>query len=181
MKRIGTFLAAVMLLSFSCTKEEVKLRYSRQEENIESFINSVLAANDSAYVVHNKGVSRLVVRRGAGDSLRGGEVVFYYSGYVLSGSSVNISTMFTTNDKAHADSIGWKVSDPSSFAPAHIDTEDKDVIGGLRYGLEGVRAGEESYILFSGKYGFGKKPLGTIPANSALAYYVRIEEISDRK
>ena len=34
-------------------------------------------------------------------------------------------------------------------------------------------------LLFSGKYGFGNKPFGTIPANSALLYKIWVESISN--
>ena len=52
-------------------------------------------------------------------------------------------------------------------------------VKGLKYGLEGVKAGQECYILFSGKYGFGKRELGTIPANSALVYRIWVESITN--
>lgn len=48
------------------------------------------------------------------------------------------------------------------------------MIEGLRNGLEGVRAGEECYIVFSGKYGYGNKVHGNIPVNSALLYHIRV-------
>ena len=50
---------------------------------------------------------------------------------------------------------------------------------GLAAGLEGVQPWDEGYILFTGKYGFGKSERGTIPARSALAYYYLIENISN--
>ena len=53
------------------------------------------------------------------------------------------------------------------------------MVTGLRNGLVGVKGGEECYILFSGKYGFGNKQSGTIPANSALVYHVWVESLSN--
>jgi HAD superfamily hydrolase (TIGR01509 family) len=44
-------------------------------------------------------------------------------------------------------------------------------------GLAGVQPQDEGYILFTGKYGYGKNEKGTIPALSALAYYILIDEI----
>ena len=67
--RVAAFLGIVA--ACSCTKEEIKTEYSRQEKNIESFINSTLTSIDTAYVVQNKGVSRVVVAPGIeGDSLK---------------------------------------------------------------------------------------------------------------
>ena len=171
---------AAAMLALSCTKEDVKTRYSRHEQNIESFVNSLLSSVDTAYVVHNKGVSRVVVGYGDGDSLStGGIVSFYYSGYVLSSSRVSASDMFSTNDKDVAASAGWALSDDSVFGIKTMTLGKDDLVPGLKRGLEGVKAGQECYILFSGKYGFGKHPLGTIPANAALAYHIKVESISN--
>ena len=52
------------------------------------------------------------------------------------------------------------------------------MVKGLRNGLVGVRAGEECEIIFSGKYGFGRKAFGIIPANSALLYKIWVHSIS---
>ena len=63
--------------------------------------------------------------------------------------------------------------------PVMLNLGEDELVEGLRNGLRGVRGGEECYILFSGKYGFGKKAFGTIPANSALAYHVWVESVSN--
>ncbi len=172
------FLAIAVL---ACSKEEIKTTYSRQETNIESFVNSMKKTVDTAYVVYNKGVSRLVTVYGQeGDSLKSnGTVSFYYAGYVLTGSSVSNSNMFATNSKEIAAAAQWTLTDESVFEPKTVKLNDKNLVEGLKRGLVGVKPGEECYILFSGKYGFGKRPLGTIPANAALAYHVWVESISD--
>lgn len=177
-KLLVALIALVMV--FACSKEEVKLRYSRQEQNIESFVNSTLKSVDTAYVVYNKGVTRLVVAPGDGDSLSvNGTVSFHYAGYVLSGSSVSASNMFATNSEEVAKGSGWTLSDDSVFEVKTVKLSESGFIKGLKYGLEGVKAGQECYILFSGKYGFGKRELGTIPANSALVYRIWVESVSN--
>ena len=60
-----------------------------------------------------------------------------------------------------------------------LDMKNDQMLEGLRNGLLGVKAGEECEILFSGKYAFGKKPFGIIPANSALAFKIKIEGLSN--
>lgn len=177
-KLLVTLIALIMV--FACSKEEVKLRYSRQEQNIESFVNSTLKSVDTAYVVYNKGVTRLVVVPGEGDSLSvNGTVSFHYAGYVLSGTSVNASNMFATNSEEVAKGSGWTLSDDSVFEVKTVKLSESGFVKGLKYGLEGVKAGQECYILFSGKYGFGKRELGTIPANSALVYRIWVESVSN--
>ncbi len=171
------FLALVI---YACTKEEIKTTYSRQETNIESFVNSMMNTVDTAYVVYNKGVSRLVTVYGQeGDSLKSnGTVSFYYAGYVLTGTSISNSNLFATNSSEIAAAAQWTLSDEDAFEVKTVKLNDKDLVEGLKRGLIGVKPGEECYILFSGKYGFGKRPLGTIPANAALVYHIWVESIS---
>lgn len=174
---VAASLAAMMI---SCTKEDIKTRYSRQEENIESFVNSTLSSVDTGYVVRNKGVDRVVIVPGEGDSLStSGTVSFYYAGYVLTGSSISSSSLFATNNKEIASGLNWNLSDSTVFAVKTLKLDSSGLVDGLRYGLEGVKSGQECYVLFSGKYGFGKRPLGTIPANSALVYHIWVESISN--
>lgn len=168
------------LVIYACSKEEIKTTYSRQETNIETLVNSMMKSVDTAYVVYNKGVTRLVTVYGQeGDSLKSNATVsFYYAGYVLTGSSISNSNLFATNSSEIAAAAQWTLSDDSAFELKTVKLDDKDLVEGLRRGLVGVKPGQECYILFSGKYGFGKRPLGTIPANAALAYYIRVESIS---
>ncbi len=179
MRKIIAMAAVLMILSVSCTKEQRKSMLTKQESNIESFTKSILSKVDTAYVVQHKGVTRVVVVPGQGDSLETGLVSFYYAGYVLSSASLSASNLFATNSEDVAASSKWELSGENQFDILTLNIDNEDIVEGLRYGLEGVRAGQECYILFSGKYGFGKKPLGTIPANAALAYHVWVESIAN--
>ena len=164
----------------ACSKEERKTQISRQATNIETFVNNTLSKIDTAYVVNHRGVSRLVVVPGQGDSLdAGGTVSFYYAGYVMNSSSISSSNLFATNSKDVALSQKWEVSDTAAFDIKTLNLAGSELVEGLKRGLEGVRGGQECYILFTGEYGFGKKALGTIPANAALAYHVWVESISN--
>ncbi|MGN1232990.1 MAG: FKBP-type peptidyl-prolyl cis-trans isomerase [Candidatus Cryptobacteroides sp.] len=179
MRKIFVLAAVLVVLSVSCTKEQRKSMLTKQETNIESFTKSILSKVDTAYVVQHRGVTRVVVAPGQGDSLETGLVSFYYAGYVLSSSSLSASNLFATNSEEVAGTSNWQLSGEDQFEILTLDIGNDDIVEGLRYGLEGVRAGQECYILFSGKYGFGKKPLGTIPANAALAYHVWVESIAN--
>lgn len=180
MRRILAIAAIMVLLTLSCTKEQRKSMITKQETNIESFAKNILSKVDTAYVVQHRGVTRVVVVPGHGDSLEtGGLVSFYYAGYVLNSSSVSESSLFATNSEEVAETSKWQISGENQFEILTLNIGNDDLVDGLRYGLEGVRAGQECYILFSGEYGFGKKPLGTIPANAALAYHVWVESIAN--
>lgn len=169
------------LAVFSCTKESIKTTYSNQEKYIETIVSNEVKADTTLRVEYKNGTSRIVFVEGPGtDSLAAnGTVTFYYAGFEITSSRISTSTMFATNNADWAGEAKWEVSDSSVFEPVTIDLSSKDLVSGLKNGLRGVKPGEECLIMFSGKYGFGKKGLGTIPANSALAYYILVESISN--
>ena len=170
----------VAAVAGSCTKESVKTMYSKQEEWIESFIGAQTSANEDAYVVSNKGSQRVVVSKGEGQELaENGTISFYYAGYVLKSSSISSSNLFATNKEEIATASSWNTSAEDRFDIMTLNLSEADLVEGLKNGLVGVKGGEECYILFSAKYGFGKRALGTIPANAALAYHIWAESTSN--
>ena len=70
-------------------------------------------------------------------------------------------------------------SDSESYSIRTLDLSETDLIEGLKKGIKGVKGGQECIILFSGKYGYGNKSLGTIPANAALAFHLWVESVSN--
>lgn len=168
-----------MLFCLSCGKESEQNVYDSQETVIENFINARQAESESELrTVYNDGSARVVMAEGEGRELgENGTAVIYYAGYVLKGQGLSAADMFWTNHYETAAASGWAISDESAFEPASVDTGDSRLVTGLRNGLKGVKGGEECYILFSGKYGFGNSDVGTIPAKSALVFHVWVEEI----
>ena len=191
MKKSTRILIPALLLTLAagflpaCNKEAVQLAYDKQETNIASFVEAQLKADKTAKVTYKDGVVRVVLhdtlqREGLlADTLQtGGTVSFYYAGYVLMNASVSNANLFATNHKKTADAAGWRLSDTTAF---HIRTLtlDDQLLEGLQRGLEGVRNQDECYILFSGKYAYGSKAQGTIPARSALVYHIWVNSISN--
>ena len=183
-KRLILSVLALGILA-ACTKQSVQNIYDKQETTISNFVAAQLKADPEATVTYNSGTVRITLHDTMykdvenADSLRaGGTVSFYYAGYVLSGTTLNSSNMFATNRKESAETAGWSLSDESQF---HIETVslNDDLIEGLKKGLEGVQNQDECIILFSGKYGFGAKKKGTIPARSALAYHVWVNSFDN--
>jgi hypothetical protein len=72
----------------------------------------------------------------------------------------------------------WELTD-ADYGLLTLDISSADLIDGLRDGLTGVRSGEHCEILFSGKYGFGKRPFGIVPANTALLFEIWVEAVSN--
>ena len=111
-----------------------------------------------------------------------------YTAFTVSSSADGVSiggsgsarglTLFATNHYATAALSGWTLSE-GDFSPMTLDLGSGDIVPGLQAGLPGVRTGEVCDIVFSGRYGLGKKPLGTVPANSALLYRIWVVNVSE--
>ena len=164
----------VCILASSCVKEQLEVTYNKQEDQIDQYISK----NDTIKVVRNSGSNRLIFKEGVGEGLKkDGYVSFYYAGYTFNGS-FNKSSLFSTNKLEVAAELGWD-TEKSEFNLYEICLQDADLIPGLKNGLEGVKAGEECEILFSAKYGFGNKALGTIPAKTALLYKIWVVGVTN--
>ena len=188
MKTSTRILAAVLLLAAfvpACRKQSVEMAYDKQETNIAKFVEDQVKKDADATVAYKDGVVRIVLhdtltREGIlADTLRtGGTVSFHYAGYTLTSSTVSNANLFATNHKKTADAAGWKLSDTTAFNIVTLTLDDR-LLDGLQRGLEGVRGLDECYILFSGKYAYGSRVQGTIPARSALVYHVWVDSISN--
>ncbi len=186
---VGTRAAAAMaaaavtaaIFAVSCGKQQLQTTYDSQDKKIDSFIQSQISSSNALRVNVNDGCSRLVISEGTGeDSLStSGTVSFFYAAYIFTGSLVQ-SNMFATNHEETASQNGWDTLSDSDFSAVTLNLANGDgIVDGLRKGLFGVKEGQECYIIFSGKHGFGSKPIGTIPANSALLYHVWVESIDN--
>ena len=185
MNRILLLASAFIVLS-SCVKEKLEVTYNRQEDQIDKYIASNMyvkhteddqTKTDTLEVVYNGGSSRLILEEGTGEKLTDkGTVSFYYAGYTFTGSKPSASTLFTTNHQETAAS--WPLTD-QNFSICTVDMRKGELVEGLKKGLVGVRSNEHCQILFSGKYAFGKKTLGIIPANSAVLFEIWVEAVSN--
>lgn len=166
------------LASSSCMKEKIEATYNKQEDSISKYIESALSKNEEYTSVNNNGSNRITLVQGTGEELKSnGTLTFYYAGYTFEGS-FNNANLFSTNRKASADDSGWNLSE-GNYDALTMNLKDDKFLPGLRSGLTGVKAGEECEIVFSGKYGFGNKPFGIIPANSALLYKIWVVSITN--
>ena len=173
----------ICLISISCMKEKREATYTSQESKIDQYISSkrpVRGENgtDSLRGEYYGGASRLILEEGDGEELQpGGMVSFYYAGYTFTNNKA-ISNLFTTNHEATATAAGWDLTD-ADYELLTIELNSADLMTGLKDGLKGVKSGEHCEILFSGKYGFGKKPIGIVSANSALLFEIWVEAVSN--
>jgi FKBP-type peptidyl-prolyl cis-trans isomerase len=181
---IQIFILTICSLATSCVKEQLETVYNKQEEQIDQYLTKAMVTTDESgqpdtlRVVRNGGSNRLVRVEGIGEELtKDGYVSFYYAGYTFNGS-VSASSLFSTNRLESAAEAGWSAEE-SEYTLYEINLKDADLIPGLKNGLEGVKAGEECEIVFSAKYGFGNKPLGMIPAKTALLYKIWVVGVTN--
>ena len=161
------------MIAGSCVKEKMETIYSKQDTQIDTYIAK---QPDSLEVVYNNGSVRLIKTEGTGPGLNaGGNVSFYYAGYVFTSSP---STLFATNHKETAAKEGFILTD-DEYQIYEADMRSNGLIEGLKNGLLGVKSGEICEIAFSGKYGFGNEVFGTIPVNSALLYKIWVIGVSN--
>lgn len=170
-------LAAFFLAA--CAKQEQNT-YDKQSGYIENFISTQMGRDNTATLTRNGGAYRLTLHDTLDptrDSLAWGQrVSLYYGCFTLTSANISTANLVATNFKELATQAKWDTSDESRFQLDTI-TLDSSLLPGLADGLVGVQPQDEGYILFTGKYGYGKSERGTIPALSALAYYILIDEI----
>ena len=179
MRKFAEYISLCLLIiavSSACKKEERELAFANQETKIETFVNKCLTDSSATRVEYNGGAVRLVLTEGRDVDLNArGRVTFLYAGYDFTNGSIDQAKMFATNNP----DLTWSVSDSTVFQPVTVDMSEGSLMKGLQNGLIGVKAGEECYIIFSGKYGLGKNKIGTIPANAPLAFHLWIQNVEN--
>lgn len=173
-------LAAALLVLASC-ENKLESTYTKQEANIESIVSALTRADETATVDYHDGSVRVTVVHGEGEALESdGAVSFYYAGHVITSGSISNSNLFVTNYEDFANSVKWSISDTSAFKIKILDLSGEQIVAGLQKGLVGVKSGDECYVLFSGKHGFGSRAYGRVPQNAALAYHLWIKSVSNK-
>lgn len=180
-KIVITLVPILAVLAFAgCTKKEIEEAYTKQEEYIEAIVKSLTSSNPEATVDYLDGVVKVTVAEGEGEALDGnGAVSFYYAGHYLNGNSLTSDNFFFTNYDVYGKSMDWEVSDSSVFTVKTVNLSEDKLVEGLRTGIVGVKGGDECYVLFSGKHGFGKHRTGPVPGNSGLAYHLWIKSVAN--
>ena len=164
----------------ACTKQSLQTTFDKQTSYIESFLTARMKTDSTATLTRNGGAYRLNLHDTLPqrpDSLQWGQkAALYYGCFTLTSASLTSSNLVATNLKELAQQAGWSLSDTTRFKLDTL-TVDGALVAGLADGLVGVQPRDEGYILFTGKYGYGKSERGMIPALSALVYYFWIEDI----
>lgn len=164
---------------FSCSKEEEKSAFAAQEKRINAFVEDSLNAHPEYKVIKNKHITKLIVKEGIGEPANGkSEIAIFYIAYTFPSKAPSLNNLLSTNIKEIAERANWTIEqDENTFGVKTIIPDKDELVQGLKEGLEGVKEGEECYILFSGKYGYGSNKIGIIPTCSALMYHIFVEAV----
>lgn len=163
------------LLFISCANQDIETTYVNQEAAINSYIESNFK-DIEPYV--NSGSVRVTVPYDQqeeapeiGESLEAGDsLFFYYVGRIFNSAP---STVFATNIESVAQDNNLLVTE-ADYQIKGIKYGNTTLIKGLQNGLNGIKEGERAIILFSGKYGYGDKPMYNVPKYSALAFEIYV-------
>lgn len=153
--------------------------YQRQATNISNFVNRVLKDSLDSYATYLNGTTRITLQEGQGVTLEEGDTItFTFAGYKFS-NGIQTSNLFDSNDSTWIRNAGWKRS-TAEMQAFKLPFTSAYFMNGLMLGLKGVQGGERCTVLFTGEHGFGERPVGVVGSYSALAYRVRVIEISKK-
>lgn len=173
--RINKLLVIIFIIISlpSCGNDEYDNIVNNQEKTINELVKAKIKENPDWKYVYNKNSHRIIVKEGDGNPMtKNGTVDFYYDIYILDGNEINSRNIVATNRIA-ADTDSTRKKSPAF----RLNLLNDNVIPGLRNGLEGVKSGEECYILCSNRQAFSQKEIGAIPKTAGLIYHLWIENI----
>ena len=184
MRRIVMIISLLPVLLFASACSKSQAVYDKQETVIDNLVQAILKSDENATVEYSGGVVKITMSTSTSAETdpaleSGGTVKFYYGGYALTSASISASTLFATNLKELAEASGWNSADESMYEEETVTIGKGEVVKGLETGLVGVRKGDECFILFSGKYGWGKHARGTVPARSATAWHIWVTDVAN--
>ncbi len=165
-----TILVLLASMLASCQKQEQEITIASQEISIENFIKT----QTNSRVVLNRGVNRVILEEGKGDTLAlGDSLILEYAAFIFNSGR---GPIFATNIPEIANLAGINISN-SGMENYGIRFGKTKLLNGVELGLRGVKAGEHSYIVFSSGFGYGNKIVGIVPKYSPLIFEVWIKEV----
>jgi len=166
---------AISLGSCNASKED---SYTKQMAGIISYLEEECKKDTTSatYYTTIDGSNRLTRIQGSSIEIEKGDTLdFIFTGYLFSDFKISDSNIFTTNDST----VTWPVSDSSRVENAPYSTVFGQgcLFTGLNLGFTGIHDKEECEIIFPSALGAGQSRIGTIPANTPLAFKVRVDSI----
>ena len=196
MKRILTILLVLPLLFAGCKEEDTVLS---QRDNIEKFLtstrrlvayedlSSVIENNPQFYETFGRYAYRYIVNyyeAGREDMQLvewGNTVQLRFNAYVFSGSEPSKSSaLYWSNIPSVISSVGAVEGDPLVWSsdPLTVQLGTTKVIEGLNLTLPGCRERDSVQVFMTSSLAYGKSIIGSVPKNSMVAWYMKIEKVT---
>lgn len=196
MKRLFAIFTTLSLVLTGCSDEDTLLS---QHDTIEKYltssrrivavedISSVIENNPSFYECFGRYAYRHIVnyydegREERAMAEWGDEVQLRFNAFVFSGSEPSISSsLYWSNIPSVINSLGAQTGDPLVWSSDALVVRlgTSKIIKGLELTLPGCRELDSVQVYMTSSLAYGKAINGSVPKNSMVAWYMKIEKIT---
>ena len=194
-KRLLMILPLVLLLFVGCDHEDLLLserdkieKYLTSSRGMvaEADLGSVIEDNPTFYSVFDRYAYRHIVnyydagRENLAEVKMGDELELRFNAYTFTGSEPSLSALYWSNVEEQILKLQQQ-SDSKlewSIEPLKVRLGETDMIEGLELALEGCREKDSVQVYMTSNLAYGRKNLGSVPKNSMVAWYMKIEKVT---
>lgn len=194
-KRLLMILPLVSLLFVGCDHEDLLLserdkieKYLTSSRGMvaEADLGSVIEDNPAFYSVFGRYAYRHIVnyydagRENLAEVKMGDELELRFNAYTFTGSEPSLSALYWSNVEEQILKLQQQ-SDSKlewSIEPLKVTLGETDMIEGLELALEGCREKDSVQVYMTSNLAYGRKNLGSVPKNSMVAWYMKIEKVT---
>ena len=194
-KRLLMILPLVLLLFVGCDYEDLLLserdkieKYLTSSRGMvaEADLGSVIEDNPAFYSVFGRYAYRHIVnyydagRENLAEVKMGDELELSFNAYTFTGSEPSLSALYWSNVEEQILKLQQQ-SDSKlewSIEPLKVRLGETDMIEGLELALEGCREKDSVQVYMTSNLAYGRKNLGSVPKNSMVAWYMKIEKVT---
>ena len=194
-KRLLMILPLVLLLFVGCDHEDLLLserdkieKYLTSSRGMvaEADLGSVIEDNPAFYSVFGRYAYRHIVnyydagRENLAEVKMGDELELRFNAYTFTGSEPSLSALYWSNVEEQILKLQQQ-SDSKlewSIEPLKVRLGETDMIEGLELALEGCREKDSVQVYMTSNLAYGRKNLGSVPKNSMVAWYMKIEKVT---
>lgn len=194
-KRLLMILPLVSLLFVGCDHEDLLLserdkieKYLTSSRGMvaEADLGSVIEENPAFYSVFGRYAYRHIVnyydagRENLAEVKMGDELELRFNAYTFTGSEPSLSALYWSNVEEQILKLQQQ-SDSKlewSIEPLKVTLGETDMIEGLELALEGCREKDSVQVYMTSNLAYGRKNLGSVPKNSMVAWYMKIEKVT---
>lgn len=194
-KRFIVILPLLLLSFVGCEQEDTLLserdkieKYLTSSRNMvaEEDMGSVIEDNPSFYNLFDRYAYRHIVNyyeEGRDERTTvawGDELELRFNAYVFTGSEPSLSSLYWTNVEEVILSLQQQSDSKLEWSsePLKVRLGETDMLKGLEHTLPGCRERDSVQVFMTSNLAYGKKLLGSVPKNSMIAWYMRIEKVT---